>query len=737
MQALGEWVDRADSVFEQSDWEKAVEGYEAAARLYRGEFLPEDRYTEWSQVPRREMQEMYIEMTRRLATSYARLGRLRQAISCCQRILTLEPHHEAIIRRLMQYHYENGQRTKALHAFSEGKRALLDRLDAEPSEETLALLARIQGREAPDKLDPRRIAVLPFTNFSADLETDYLADGLTEELIGHLAKVRDLRVIARTSVMRFRNTEQPISSIATALSSGTILEGSVRRQGDQIRVCAQLIDARTEEHMWSSEYDRDARDVLQVQEDVARAVTSSLKLSLFRDEQEAIAARRLTDPKAMDYYLQGRQAFGMRGVANIAEAAERFRQALKIDPHHELAQVGLADCILHQPMTGNSIPRVAWAEAARMLEGVLAEHPDLPQAHASMGFHHLIRQGAFDLAEESLRRAIDLAPSNAQAHDWYAHLLMWTGRFAEATAAARVAMDQDPLTPQYAVTTARTLLAAGDFDEADRIFAEVQKLNPANSRAPFWRALSHMFRWNWGEAADEIARYAELNSAHPYNEAYLRCQLGLWSGALPEAAQAADRMVELQLVNLEPRASLMMGSTLVQRGEAESAAVLLSSVVSTHGSDFGTDALASMRLELGLALERLGRFQEAVQQFESAGNLFAWRSPWLVRWDNISGDAKLLARIGAAIGRSRLGDPSVAQESLRQLRKRGEELHTAAASALLCFHLEEIDEGYEWLNKAVSNHDRMLLTIKTHPWYDAARDDPRFADVLARMNLAS
>ena len=219
-------IEEAQHSQEEHRWDLAAESYERAARLYRGDLLETDRYEEWVEPTRENLRRNYLDSMLELASCYEQLGRLRQSISCCQQILVKEPHHETAITRLVGYQAQAGHRDAALETYREGRRILREYLDVEPSAELEALrekLARPASHEVPH-FDPRRIAVLPLQNYSLDPADEYLADGMTEELIGSLARVRDFRVIARTSVMRFKNSNQSIPQIARILNVGSIVE---------------------------------------------------------------------------------------------------------------------------------------------------------------------------------------------------------------------------------------------------------------------------------------------------------------------------------------------------------------------------------------------------------------------------------------------------------------------------------------------------------------------------------
>lgn len=268
---------------EKGQWRLAVEAYEKALKLYRGEFLEADRYEEWSLGSREMWQEEYLAVLCQLAECYAELGNSKKAINCCKQVLAIQPTREAAIRNLMQYYYVAGEDSRAMEVFETGRQVLKERLDGEPSSETTSLYEQIKQGELPRRtsvLDPLRVAVLPFVNLCPNPEDEYFVDGMTEELIYSLSKVRELKVIAQTSVLTYKGADKSIAQIGRELRVGSIVEGSVRKADSRLRITAQLVHVDTEEHMWVGEYDRDLDDMFVIQTDIAQEVANSLRRHL-------------------------------------------------------------------------------------------------------------------------------------------------------------------------------------------------------------------------------------------------------------------------------------------------------------------------------------------------------------------------------------------------------------------------------------------------------------------------
>ena len=292
----------------------------------------------------------------------------------------------------------------------------------------------------------RSIAVLPLENFSGDPAQEYFADGMTDELITDLAKISGLRVISRTSVMKFKGEHrEQLPEIAKALDVNTIVEGSVLRVGDKVRITAQLIDAPSDKHLWADSYERDTRDVLTLQDEVASTIAQQIDVELTPKEQARFAKPRPVNPQAYEAYLKGRY---FMNTYRVDPALEQYELAIKTDPDFALAYTGLADAYMYGedlffPGTEVMPKAKAAAEKALQLDDSLAE------AHTSLGAINFWYDFDWTGGERELRRAIALNPSSAEAHFQYGYLLMFEGRFDESLAEMRRASDLDPLSAEY------------------------------------------------------------------------------------------------------------------------------------------------------------------------------------------------------------------------------------------------------------------------------------------------
>jgi len=292
----------------------------------------------------------------------------------------------------------------------------------------------------------RSIAVLPLANLGGG---DYFADGMTEALIADLGRTGALDVISRTSVMRFRGSQQPLPEIAKALNVDAIIEGSVLRDGRRVRITAQLIDARTDRHLWANSYERDVRDVLALQGEVARAIAQEVNVTLTR-QQEArlVGGRRPMSEEALEAYLQGRYNWNRRGGDSLTKAVEYFEQAIKADSTYAPAYAGLADSYTLLGTVGAVMrPDAAIAKAKQAAEAALKLDDSLGEAHTSLAMQHFWYDWDWTAAESEFKKAIGLNRSYPTAHHWYAIYLSAMGRHDEAVVEIDQALRLDPVAP--------------------------------------------------------------------------------------------------------------------------------------------------------------------------------------------------------------------------------------------------------------------------------------------------
>jgi serine/threonine protein kinase/Tfp pilus assembly protein PilF len=334
-------------------------------------------------------------------------------------------------------------------------------------------------RRDPVPVADRSIAVLPFVNLSSDPQNEYLSDGISEDVINALAQLPTVRVAARTSSFAFKGRNTDVADIARRLNSRLIVEGSVRRDGNRIRVVAQLINATDGYHLWSGTFEREFRDVWDVQEEVARAIASALELELATADSTRLALRYSSSPEAYDQYLNGRYFWNKRNPAAVAKAIEYFTRALDIDSSFALAYSGLSDAYIIVGATGTEVRADAYSKAKASALRAVALAPDRVEPHLSLARVRENVDWDWAGAENENKAAIRLSPRSAYAHNWYGQLLARTSRRdADAIREANLGVDLDPLSAPLRFNLGMVYLMTGNFGLASPQFSKAIELDP-------------------------------------------------------------------------------------------------------------------------------------------------------------------------------------------------------------------------------------------------------------------
>ena len=394
--------------------------------------------------------------------------------------------------------------------------------------------SRVSEQDAPKE----RVAVLPLSNFSPSQQDEYLADGMTEELITAISGVQGLRVIARTSVMKFKNTSVDIAEIGNALRVGTILEGSFRKVGDRIRVTVQLIDAKSEEHIWASNYDGNMEDIFSIQTDIANKVAEALKVKLLT---QSVSVQKPVDIDAYEDYLKGRAFWNRRTSDGIMQALKLFESAVKKDPGFAKAYSGIADCY----MVGRQFQLFIGEAEARAEEAVrhaLKLDDDIAETHASHGLL-LTHNFRFAEAEAEFKKALALNPSYATAHHWYALCLANMGRLEEATKEALLASQADPLAPPSKNILGVMYTYARQFDKAMEVFNDILNLDPTFRPALGFRSNIFAYRGMENESMKDLEN--SLVGASEFEKCSTYAYEAAWFGHKELAKDYFDKALNL------------------------------------------------------------------------------------------------------------------------------------------------------------------------------------------------
>jgi serine/threonine-protein kinase len=455
------------------------------------------------------------------------------------------------------------------------------------------------------------IAVLPFVNMSADPNQEYFCDGMAEELINALSQIEDLRVIARTSAFSFKGKNVPIPDIGSQLNVATILEGSVRRAENRLRITAQLVDTTDGHHLWSQRYDRDMGDVFAIQDELTLAIVDKLKPTLLGEEKARLAKQRTVDPEVYDLYLKGLYFQKKQTEVAAKKAIEYFEQTIEKDPDYAPAYAGLAVSYGRLPYFSPLPPKKLVPKAREMASKALEIDETLAEAHASLGFIETWYDWKWKEGERKIKRAIELNPGYAQGHGFYAANLMFRARFDEALKEIEQALDLDPLSILLHQELAVVCRFARQFDRAIE----------AGKRA--------------------IAMDPSIMYAHH--------ELG--------AAYFGKSMYEKALIE----------------------------------------------------------FQE---ERKVSGRANAWPEVY-IGWIYV-----------------KMGKAEEAQKLLEDLVERSEQEYVSPF-ILACFHfvLGRNDEGFKWLNKAYEVYDHEFCYLKIAWHFDSVRSDPRYIELLKKMNL--
>jgi adenylate cyclase len=440
-----------------------------------------------------------------MASACGHLGRRAEAQAAVRDLLALDPDFAAHARsNVGTWHFASGLMEPILEGLRKAGLAIPENESSDSPSRIGTVTAKAKGRPAPGAAPTKSVAVLPFVNMSADKNDEYLSDGMSEELINALAKVPGLRVPGRTSCFAFKGrTEADIfRKVGDQLHVNTVLEGSVRKAGDKLRVTAQLINVSDGYHLWSRDYDGDIRDIFTFQSNVAQRVVEALQINLGVEEARALAKKPTENPEAHRLYLLGRYELGKYSEAGWTSSIRYYEQALTLDPEFALAYCGLADTYAY--MGGVVMPsKEAVVKEKEFAQRALQLEPQLAEAHLSLAG---ALGGAFDWrsAQVEFDRAIELNPNLAWAYEIYAWFLGGLGRLDEAIAKDKKAIELDPLNSFFQAALAYFLYHARRYDDAIVQIRRTLDLDPASTVAR--HLLGCCFLWK-GDTAGAIAEF--------------------------------------------------------------------------------------------------------------------------------------------------------------------------------------------------------------------------------------
>jgi len=525
-----------------------------------------------------------------------------------------------------------------------------------------------EGKPIPEK----GIAVLPFENLSADPENAFFADGVQDEILNNLAKIADLKVISRMSVTQYKSGgKRNLRQIANELGVAHVVEGSVQRAGNRVRVSAQLIDARTDTHLWAQSYDRQLDDVFAIQTGVAKAIAGQLQVKLSPSESTALAVAPTRDPEAYDLFLKGeyqeRQAEGAENVELFDRAEAFYRQALARDPNFALAYARLAYSHLNRHWFINRLNSAQLKEVKSDIERALAIAPELPEAHLALGVFHYWGHRDYDSALRALDRAIELQPSNPDSRTYRGAIYRRRGEWRRALAEFERALELNPRDPSSLTELGGSYGSLRHWSEAERMFNRALALDPHNINAAFHLSVTYTNgtgNIRRAREAEETAPEQPKGQVSPYGivisqmineKVYLDVLERRFADALKAWDVLPTNTAEERLNKLKARVGIQIlaGQKTAARSEAEEARALLEAQLAERAPEDRTSLT-----EAAWIYVCLGRSANALRIAREATESLPIEKDALFGANFLVG----LAQIDAHIGR-----PEEAVKILRQL----------------------------------------------------------------------
>jgi serine/threonine-protein kinase len=433
-----------------------------------------------------------------------------------------------------------------------------------------------EAATAASAISQKSIAVLPLLNESGDPKDEYFSDGLSEELIAALAQIKDLKVIGRSSSFRFKDRKEETKTIGEKLGVATLLEGTVRKQGERVRIVAELINAADGIELWTRTFDRELKDIFAVQEEIATAVASSLKVTLLGLDEQSSAKPATKNTEAHNAYLLGHYHFQRRNLEDHRKAVAYFDEAIRLDPGYALAYAERSEAwTLIGDLSGQG--KTAWPKARADAERAVAIAPALAEAHAALGWVRFFTEWKFAEGLSELKRAKELSPANPTANDLLARVVVYLGKPDEAEKQARQAVELDPLAYPAQNNLARVLFFEGKLDEADAVARKAAELHPAAASTRRFQVLVAVQRGD-GETALREARLEP-------DEGYRRFELALAQHARGDRGAADAALADL-IANGRDQLAYQIAEVYAVRGEKEKAFEWLQISFDTH--DTGT-----------------------------------------------------------------------------------------------------------------------------------------------------
>lgn len=470
-----------------------AEVYTAALTLYSGDLLAEDLYEDWAATRREQLRSTYQELLLRLAWLYETRGQYQHSIERFKELVARDQSNEEAHRQLMRLYTLTGNKHQALRQYQLCCDALGKELDAEPDRATQQLHRQIiSGQLAPPAREVGRdpgsgetietidsLAILPLANASSDPNAEYLSDGITESIINSLSQLPQLKVMARSTVFRYKGKEVEAQQVGRELSVRAVLMGRVLAIGDQLVIGAELVDTRDGSQLWGEQYNRNLADIFAVQEQISKEITHKLRLRLSGADKGRLTKRHTENTEAYRLFLKGRYFWNKRTAETVEKGIEYFQRAIDTDPNYALAYVGLADAYAKLGDVGVAAmpPRIAFSKAKTAVLKALRIDSELAEAHNSLAHLHM-HDYEWSEAGREFSHAIELNPNYAPTYHWHAFHLSMVGRPDEAMMQVARALELDPLSLPINAGYGELLYFARQYDQAIEQLEKTLEMDP-------------------------------------------------------------------------------------------------------------------------------------------------------------------------------------------------------------------------------------------------------------------
>ncbi|MEP6912275.1 MAG: BTAD domain-containing putative transcriptional regulator [bacterium] len=463
---------------------------EEVRALYEGEFLAEDRYEDWAVARREQLRNAYQELLAKLAQLYETHGAHQSAIERLKELAGYDSVNEETHRRLMRLYALNGNKHQALRQYQLCREVLQKELGEEPERATrelhqqiisgaLAPVSSLSTAERDADSAINSLAIFPLVNLSADANSEYFSDGITETIINSLSQLPQLKVMARSTVFRYKGQDIDPQEIGRKLGVRAVLTGRVLSRGDALNIQTELVDVRDGSQLWGAQYNRSSSDIFELQEEIAREITEKLRLRLSGADKGRLAKRYTENTEAYGLYLKGRYFWNKRTLDPVEKSLKYFQRAIDRDSNYALAYVGLADSYAKLGDVGLAVlpPREAFSQAKIAAVRALEIDGTLAEAHTSLAHLHMHGYEWLE-AEREFKCANELNPNYATTHHWYAYLLLMVGRVDEAMMEISQALELDPLSLPINADYGEILYFARRYDQAIEQLRKTLEMDP-------------------------------------------------------------------------------------------------------------------------------------------------------------------------------------------------------------------------------------------------------------------